>query len=277
MNNHQVGVDVGGTSMLMLAEHEGKYIEEKVPTGADCTKEYVKEQLDTFINGLPFEVTAVGMALPGLVENNNTMPLSDVLPNLNGVTTDYFSDGRFQMKFMNDVNAATLAEAIHHDDKHTVAVVMVGTGMAAGVTIEGELLVGSQGFAGEVGWAHIPYEDGVERFDNLVAGGPILEKARNSAEEFVKRLDARDEEATQIVEEAAYYFGVCLGQIIQFYNPDVIVVGGSTSTYPNYMEIAKKTAKECTLPEMYNHCSIIEPQDMERIVALWGLLNEDWD
>lgn len=274
--SNNIGVDVGGTKMYMLAEHDGQYIEKKVPTGPDSTREYIKEQLDTFIATLPFKVEGIGMALPGLVDKGKTMPLSDVLPKLNGVEATYFSDGTYPVKFMNDVNAATLAEAIHHKDKHTVAVVMVGTGMAAGVTVEGKLLTGSQGFAGEVGWAHVPYKGGVERFDNLVAGAPILEKASCTASQLHDRLQANDESAVTIVEEAAYYFGICLGQIIQFYNPDIIVVGGSVTTYPNYMDIAKKTAKQATLPSMYDHCKIIEPQDKDRIVALWGLLNEDW-
>src|SRR5699024_8807521 len=131
--SNNIGVDVGGTKMYMLAEHDGQYIEKKVPTGPDSTREYIKEQLDTFVATLPFKVEGIGMALPGPVDKGKTMPLSNVLAKRNGVEATYYSDGTYPVKVMNDVNAATLAEAIHHKDKHTVAVVMVGTGMAAGV------------------------------------------------------------------------------------------------------------------------------------------------
>lgn len=277
MNNHNIGVNVGGRQMHMLAAHEGKFIEKKVPTRQNSTRAYIKEQLDSFIAALPFTITAVGMALPGLVDDGDVMPLSNVLPKLNGVEATYFSDGTYPVKFMNDVNAATLAVAIHHKDKHTVAVVIVDTGMAAGVTIEGKLLTGSQGFSGEVGWAHLPYVGRLERFDNIIAGEPILEKANCNTEQLLANIRAGDKKTTAIVEDAAYYFGICLGQIIQFYNPDIIVICGSVSTYPNYMNIAKATAQKATLPDMFKHTEIIEPHDPDRIVALWGHLNKDWD
>lgn len=272
MNKRTVGVDIGGTKMHMLAEFNGQYIERTVPTGIDCTKSYIKKQLDEFIDELPFEVEGVGIALPGLVNNGNILQSSDVLPGLNGVESSYFSQGRFPVKFINDVKAATLTEAANHKESHTVAVVMVGTGIAAGVAIEGKLLEGGQGFAGEIGYAYIPYGQEIERFDNLSSGAAVLEKARCTAEVLIERLNAGCEEAKQIIEEAGYYFGIALGLMIQFYNPDVIIVGGSTSTYPGYMEIAKETAKKCTLPELFDHCSIIPPKDMKRIVAKWGLL-----
>ncbi|NLI89449.1 MAG: ROK family protein [Epulopiscium sp.] len=275
MNKQAVGVDIGGTKMYMLAEYEGEYIERTVPTGIDCSRDYIKGQLDDFIVGLPFEVEMVGMALPGLVEGDNRLNISDVLPRLNGVESSYFGQGRFPVKFINDVKAATLTEANNHKEANTVATIMVGTGIAAGLAVEGKLFRGSQGFAGEMGWAYIPHGSGLERLDNLASGAAILEKAGCAASELNELLKTGDKMAKSIIDEAGYYFGVGLGLIIQFYNPDVIVVGGTTSTYPGYMEIAKETAKSCSLPQLFDNCLITKPQDIKRMVAKWAFVSDD--
>lgn len=271
MSIKNIGVDIGGTKMLMLAQVDGKYIEHTVPTGIDCTRAYIKDELNKFITGLPFKVEGIGIALPGLVVGQDRLQVSDVLPGLNGVTASYFSQNIFDVKFINDVKAATLTEAANHKQAHTVAVVMVGTGIAAGVAIEGKLLEGSQGFAGEIGYAYLPYKGSVETLDNLSSGAAILDKAGCSALELNKRLKEGDLQAKSIIEEAASYFGIGLGLIIQFYNPDIIVVGGSTSTYQGYMEIAKEVASQCSLPELFDNCDIVAPEDIKRIVAKWGL------
>lgn len=103
-----IGVDIGGTKMHMLAIHNNKYIEKTVPTGINASKEYIKEELFKFINDLPFQPEGMGIALPGLVKDDNYLITSDVLPNLDGLKADYFSEGKHIVKFINDVKAATL-------------------------------------------------------------------------------------------------------------------------------------------------------------------------
>lgn len=273
MKKHIVGVDIGGTKMLMLSEFNGEYIERIVPTGFQCTKSYVKQALDQFISELPFRVDAVGMALPGLVNDGNTLEVSDVLPELNGITSDYFSEDRFEINFINDVKAATLGEGGSYDRAHTVLVIMVGTGIAVGSMEQGRILQGAQGFSGEIGCAYIPYKEGMESFDNISSGAAILNKAGCSALELKERLEQGDESAKRIVEEAGCYFGIGLSLMIQLYNPDVVIVGGSTSTYPGYMDMAKETAKKYTLPQLYNNCIITEPKDIKRMVAIGAIMS----
>lgn len=66
-----IGVDVGGTKMHMLAIDSGKHIESTVPTGINATKEYIKEQITKFIKTLSFNVEGIGVALPGLVKGSD--------------------------------------------------------------------------------------------------------------------------------------------------------------------------------------------------------------
>lgn len=263
-----VGVDIGGTKMYMVAKVGDHYEERKVATGIACSKAYIKNELENFIKALPFEIDGVGMALPGLVLGDYELERSDVVPSLNGVTTEYFAEGRFPMCFINDVKAATFGESSYYPEADTVAVMMVGTGIAVGISSQGTILQGAKGFAGEMGNIYIPYKEGMEKFDVLSGGASILQRAGCGAEELLEKLKAKDANATKLIEQAGYYFGLGLAMIIQFYNPDVIVVGGSTSTYEGYMEMAEQTAKQYTLPELYKCCEIVRPRDMNRVVAL---------
>lgn len=58
--NQYIGVDIGGTKMYMLGEHDGKYIEKKVPTGFGVTKEFIKKEIDDFVMSLPFIPKVLG-------------------------------------------------------------------------------------------------------------------------------------------------------------------------------------------------------------------------
>lgn len=271
MYYNNVGVDIGGTNMHMLAIYEGKHIEHTVPTGINATKEYIKEELQKFISKLPFEPVGIGIALPGLVKGDNYLIISDVLPNLNGLTSEYFSEGKYHVKFINDVKAATLTEKANYPYANTVAVLMVGTGIALGVYSNDKLFTGSNGFAGEVGYAFVPYKDKIERFDNLSSGRVILEKSKMTPKELIDKINKNSKKHIKIVKEAGYYFGLLLGLVIQFYNPEIIVVGGTTSTYPYYMDEALKVVKKATLKESYEVTTINKPKDIKNIVAMWAL------
>ncbi|MGL4345867.1 MAG: ROK family protein, partial [Cellulosilyticaceae bacterium] len=76
---------------------------------------------------------------------------------------------------------------------------------------------------------------------------------------------------TAIIKQAGEYFGVALTNIMHLFNPDTIVVGGSTSTYKGYMEHALTTAQKHTLTDIYQNCHITSPQDARRIVALGAM------
>ncbi|MCI8554928.1 MAG: ROK family protein [Clostridiales bacterium] len=274
MTKHYVGVDIGGTKMLMLYPTENGYIEKKVPTGRDCPPQQLKAELDAFLAELPFAPDGVGMAIPGLVDDGHTVRISNVVPLLAGVTGEYFGAGRFPVRFLNDVKAAVLAEAAHYPADAVVAVIMAGTGIALGISDKGELSAGSHGFAGELGFSVTDTPEGVQTFDQLAGGGPLLQQAGCTPQELHERLARGDRAAVALIERAGMYFGLAMTNIMHLFDPDVLVVGGSTSTYPGYMEKALETADAHTLPDIRRGCTVARPRDMKRIAALgaWELI-----
>lgn len=180
----KVGIDVGGTKLYMIANYNEQYYDRTLETGIKTTKEELKQNILKFINDLDFEVEKIGIGLPGLVIDNSYLEVSDVLPNLNGLDVNFLENDLYKVKFINDVKAAALVESKNYPENNTVVTIMVGTGIAVGVTTNGKLFEGGQGFAGEAGYAYIPYNGGTERFNNLSSGASILKEANCKVEDF---------------------------------------------------------------------------------------------
>ena len=242
-----VGVDIGCTKMHITANVGGEFLDRRSKTGLDCAVEHIKREIDAFIAQLPQEVDLLGMAVPGLVDGDSVVKYSDVF-NLNGVGIETFTEGKMKGKFINDVKAATWAEIPNYPNSQTLAVVMCGTGIAIGVYTNGQMLVGGSGYAGELGYCILGEKDGQpQTVDDLAGGAAILKRAQCDVGQFLERLERREPTACQIIQDAGRNFGYTLTNIAHLYNPDVLVVGGSTATYAGYMEEALNTAEKHTL------------------------------
>lgn len=258
MTNY-VGVDIGCTKMYLCTMVDNHYAEKKVPTGLDCPKELIKAELEAFLNELPFVPDGIGIAIPGLVKDDYIVEFSD-MSYLTGLTVDYFSEGRFPVRFINDVNAATVCEISNHPNSDTLAVIMAGSGVAIGVYSKGKIITGAHGFAGELGYCVIQTEDGPTVLDDVSGGIGILRLAQCDASTLLSRLEHNEASAIDLIAKAGHYFGLALTNIIHLFNPDTIVIGGGTSTYKGYLEHALSTASQYTLTDMYNACTIKQHQ-----------------
>ena len=261
-----IGVDAGGTKMLMTAKYEGEYIEKTVPTGADVTPEYLKREIFKFIDDLPFVPEGMGMGVVGLVEDD-TLKISH-LENLCGMKTDYFSTETLKVHFINDVKAAMVCEEQFYSQNTAFALIMAGTGFAMSVRTQGVNVLGQNGWAGELGSNPYPINGEIKNLDSISGGRAMLNRAGGNIDELLKALDNNEQFATDIIEQGGHYFGLALSNVIHTFNPEVIVVGGGCTKFKGYMDQAILTAKQYTLEGMFNNCKIVEPFDAKRIVAL---------
>lgn len=261
-----IGVDQGCTKMLLTAEYNGDWIDEKVPTGLDVTQAYLHEQIDAFIARLPFKPEGIGMGVVGLVENDELV-LSDT-KGLQGMKASDFARPGCPCHIINDVKAATVEEASYHGDEDCMVMIMAGSGFAMGVKEQGRILMGRHGWAGELGSLIYPLDGELQSLDSISGGLGILKRAGMSAQEIHERLAAQDPEITALIRQAGTYFGIALVDIVHTFNPSHIVIGGSTPSYPGYMEAAREVLLQHALPTMLADCELKEPHDLKRIVAL---------
>lgn len=262
-----IGMDIGGTKLYLYARHEGIEYEQRTTTGPGCTKEKISRDLEQFLQGLPFAPAGIGIAVPGLVEGDHTVALSD-LACLNGATAQDFTKGRFPARLLNDVKAATLAGIAGHPKARTLLVVMAGTGLAVGACVDGRLLTGCRGFSGELGYCRLPAKGETATLDSLCGGAGLLRLANCSPEQLNKKLKENDPRCLEMIAQAGSTFGLALLTLLHLYNPDVILVGGGTADYPGYLEAAIQTVRRYAIPHLMDCCSILRPGNSSRLVAL---------
>lgn len=261
-----IGVDLGGTKMLIFAEVDGRPISHTVPTGRSCTPADLKRELASFVERLPFQPDAIGMAIPGLVESANRVVISNVLPLIAGMEADQIRPTAAPIYFLNDVKAALVEEssALHQP---TIAVIMVGTGIGMGMMANGHFLNGCKGWAGELGSIPVATPGGVKTLDQVASGAGLIDTLQVDAPTIRQRLAAGDEATRRAVREAGTYFGLGLATVLQILNPQEIVLGGGTLGYDGHLEAALAAAQAHSLPDLWAASTIRPSQDPVHMVA----------
>ena len=177
----------------------------------------------------------------------------------------------------NDVDVATIGEATFGAGKgfNDFVCVFVGTGVGAGIMKNGQLHSGASGTAGEIGHIIVDFNGrpcacGANGCLEAYASRSAIEKKIIASlqkgkysiiSEFIKKdkpikskmiknaLEQNDVLVTDIVDEAAEYLGVGLASVMNFFNPELIILGGGLIDKVDYFYTkATETAKEVALP-----------------------------
>jgi len=255
-----VGVDVGGSHITagLFDGHQfvrryhiafspgslGKGVPEAV---AEATSQVLPEY-----DGQP-----VGVGMPGVTTADGIVLLA---PNLGLV--DFPVQARlralgFSAHVLNDANAAAVAEWYSGAGKgaKSLVCVTVGTGIGAGVVIDGHLLVGKSGRGGEIG--HMLVMPGgpecscgthgclealasgqaIARMGKQACSGgdPVLlrlcsdDPCTLEAKTVFEAARAGSQTARQVIEQAAMWLGVALANVVSVIDPEIIIVGGGVA------------------------------------------------
>ena len=172
----------------------------------------------------------------GKLKNSNTQCL-----NGQRLQADLEADLNLQFVMANDANCFALAEATLGAARGfpTVFGVILGTGVGGGVVVNGQVLNGCHGIAGEWGQLVIDPEGPASAYGTrgtveAMIAGPGLEKfyaARSGQtrklKEIVERANASiDPDAQATIEQLTDTFAKSIGTIINVLDPHAIVLGG---------------------------------------------------
>ncbi|MFC1976665.1 ROK family protein [Chloroflexota bacterium] len=207
------------------------------------------------------DLTAIGLGAPGL--SNPETGILFTSPNLPGWKDVPLRDiiekelGR-KVFIINDANAAALGEMYFGAGKgiRNFIYITVSTGIGGGIIIDGKIYTGSIGTAGELGHMVIN-NDGPQCncgnrgcWETLASGTALAREARHrikegeatsilkyangdlekvNAEAIHEAAQAGDKLANDIIARLACYLGVGLANLINIFNPEVIVIGGGLS------------------------------------------------
>lgn len=265
-----IGFDIGGTKCAtILGEMDAAgqvHIVEKLvfPTkkGPDATLPAIFENTDELLRRhalQPMQVAGIGISCGGPLDSRNGIILSPPnLPGWDNVPVVEMTERRFGIKafVQNDANACAMAEWKYGAGKgyDNVVFFTFGTGMGAGLILDGRLYSGTCDLAGEVGHLrlseHGPVGFGKQgSFEGWCSGGGIAQVGQTMARQriqmgektaYCRSLDelpgvtaksiaeaayAGDRTAQEVYRVVAQYLGRGLSLMIDMLNPEVIILG----------------------------------------------------
>lgn len=245
-----LGIDLGGTKIegIVLAADATEVARRRVPTERERGYDHIVGRIAELIAALRPHVpdcTRVGVGTPGsLSARDGTLKNSNTTC-LNGrrLGDDLAARIGLEVLLENDANCFALAEASAGAGRgyRMVFGVILGTGVGAGIVLDGRLWSGPQHVAGE--WGHHRIADdgppcycGHRGCVETFLAGPALERAYGAAggepcgvSEIARRAEAGEPPAAAVLAAYVERFGRALANVVNILDPDVIVLGGGLS------------------------------------------------
>ena len=282
----RIGVDFGGTKIeAAVIGDDGAFLSrrrEPNPGDYDLAIEAVARliaavEADTGATG------PIGVAAPGSIS-----PTTGVMRNANSTWLNGRSFpqdleralGR-PVRLANDANCLALSEAVDGAGvgKPVVFAVIVGTGCGGGVSVDGALLEGAHGVAGEWGHTSLPWPSKDEApgpacwcglhgcLETWVSGTGLQRDHRQrtgtalTAEEIAAAARAGDADARLSLDLCVDRLGRAIAMVVNLIDPDVIVVGGGLSNVAELYDALPPIVQRHAFTDAWN--GVIAP-------ARWG-------
>ncbi len=257
-----VGFDVGGTKVAgALCDLRGHILAEitepTVQTGAgDLVAQLARMtgQLCEMAQVPRFRLRVGAVGVPAAVHPDTAeLSLAGNLPGLDGTELRAALTQALGVEVLvdNDVNLALLAEVSQGsaEGKQNVAFVALGTGIGGALMINGRLLRGAHGGAGEIGYMPlwqieapgVPSleervgEAGIRRA-YVLAGGD----AAHSVRDIFAAAEAGNCTAQDALDAAAEHVSRAILTLLAVLDPDMIVLGGSIGARPEFIVRVEK-------------------------------------
>ena len=286
-----IGLDIGGTKCaISTGVCEGGTIKilsrEEFPTASLSWQQV----LDEFARRIELQTSnfklqtigAIGISCGGPLDSKRGVIMSP--PNLPGwdnvPVVDFFRE-RFgvPVAVQNDANACALAEYLYGSGRGVKNLVFMtfGTGLGAGIIIDGKLYSGANDNAGEIGHIRLAptgpigynKEGSAEGFCSG-AGIARLAKIRKgldlTTKEIFARVRAGDADCAEVFRESAEKLATILAFTIDILNPEVIALGGVFMRNADlFMPVVEPMLEREALPLALKACRIVPAELGENI------------
>lgn len=312
-----IGIDIGGTSTKFgIVDQSGKVICQ------DTLATYSYPTVDLFIDSLYNKMmpmiqqvggidTIIGIGV-GAPNGNIYSGAIEYAPNLQWkgiIPLASFIQHKFELPttLTNDANAAALGEMMYGATKNVPHFIMItlGTGVGSGIVIDGKIVVGHDGFAGELGHTIIRHDGRLHTgtgmrgsVESYASATGVLntaleflnsnpEKAsllRNYSPESLTSKDIYtcamqgDDIAKEVFEFTGKILGEALSNFVMFSSPEVIVLfGGLTNAGALIMTPTKFHLEKNLLPIFKNKIKLVFSELNESDAAIIGASALAWE
>lgn len=296
MGDLYLGIDIGGTKCAVCyGDEQGRAIDKRSfptlePKGPGQAVENLLKAADELVakHGRPRAIgISCGSPLDpelGLVQSPANLPSWRDVP-----IVKVFAD-RFGVPVFldNDANAGALAEFWFGAGRGCKNMVFMtfGTGLGAGLILDGRIYRGTNTYAGELGHMRLmPYGPvGCRKpgsFEGFCSGGGIAQLARAerqcwdgptvlpespTAREVGEGAAAGDALSLHILELCGHYLGLGLAYVLDLLNPQRIVLGSIFARCERFLRPAmEKSLKAEALEQTYRVCTVVPAQLGESI------------
>jgi glucokinase len=265
-----LAIDLGGTKILTsVINPEGEMLsrDHSVTPAAEGPEGVIQAILESAGRALEGasvgidRVSAVGIGAPGLADTEaGVLFTSPNLPGWKNVPLRDILQEKLKKKafLINDGSAGAIGEHCFGAAKGVAhfIYITISTGIGGGVVVEGKVLNGFKGMAGEIGHMTISDEGPLCHCGNrgcweaLASGTALAKEARRrietgadttilsfaagdidkvSAQAVYSAAEKGDPLANELILKLGYYLGVGVANLINIFNPEMIVIGGGLS------------------------------------------------
>lgn len=227
---HIIGVDLGATNARAAMVRRQQLGEvSSIQINPHGSAEEVLDQVCALIDRTkPTDAEGVGIGVPSVVDIEQGI-VYDVqnIPSWQEVPLKALLEDRYSLPVLvnNDANCFALGEK--HFGKgaryRSVIGLIMGTGFAGGIIVDGRLYPGKNCGAGEFGM--IPYLDGI--YEHYCSGQFFTRHVGQTGAEVFRRAAEGDGEAVKLFQEFGRHVGQGIKTILYAYDPEMIILGGS--------------------------------------------------
>ena len=227
-----LGIDLGGTNIRVGLVEDNNLV--KVESSAVRKNSSETEVLcnmydliDRFGNN---EIEVIGIGVPSVVnvEKGIVYDLQNI-PSWKEVCLKDLLQAKYNVPCYvnNDANCFAVGEKYFGKAKgyNSIVGLIAGTGLGAGIIVNGQLYAGKNCGAGEFGM--LPFKD--NNYERYCSGQFFVNEHHTTGEELAKRARNGDLTAIEIFNEFGRNFGEAIKAVMYTIDPEIIVLGGSVS------------------------------------------------
>jgi len=317
MADYAIGIDIGGTNTKFgVVDRNGHILEQdRTLTNAhESVQEYIEdlyEKIQPLIDraGGIEKFAGIGIGAPngnyytGNIEYAANLKWQGIIPFASMMSTRF----GMRVKLTNDANAAAMGEMMYgaaRGMKHFITITL-GTGVGSGIVIDGKIVLGHDGFAGELG--HTIIRPGGRVHKGTGIHGPLEAYAsatgmRETALEMLTQhpetpslmrtykseditsqvvYDAAvkgDKIAQEIFEFTGQLLGEALANFIMFSSPEAIVLFGGVTKAGDMLLNPTRQAMEANLVQVFkNKVKLMFSELKEADAAILGASALIWE
>lgn len=244
-----LGIDYGGSSTkLVLRDGDDEVARTRLATGS---VERLADEVLRFLDAAPAHPSAFGVTIAGTLDaGSGVVGRSANLPWLDGTAPAATLSERLAVPGVpvRDGEAAAIAEAAAHTARDAFVVVL-GTGIAGALVVDGRVRRGAHGAASEIGHMRVTDEalacscgatgcletvvGGTQlgvRWQELAASAPVDATARD----VVAAAERGDDAARTVLDRAATGLARALLHVSALVDPELVILGGGVARSPRW-------------------------------------------